>query len=89
MLSALTIGAAASKKYKEFSPIKLAISSENLSVVKGPVEIIVNPSGNFVISSLKKFNFLYDVKICVISFAKFSLFTASAFPAGTGFCMLN
>lgn len=48
MLSAFTIGAAASKNDNEVSPVILAISLNKASDVKGPVAIIVNVSSILV-----------------------------------------
>ena len=83
MLSALTIGAAASKKESEV-PNRSIIFSARASEVSGPVAIIViASSGISVISSSKTVMFLSALIPSVTSLEKISLSTARAPPAGT------
>ena len=82
-LSAVTIGAAASKKDSE-SPKRFSIADASASEVRGPVAttVIASP-GRSVISSLITSIFGLFFIPSVTSCANCSLSTASAPPAGT------
>ena len=80
--SAVTIGAAASKKCR-LSPRSSSIAVSSLPSVSGPVAMTVGPSGMLVTSSVTTSILGFDRIASVTAFENSSLSTASAPPAGT------
>ena len=83
MLSAETIGAAASKKCRYCRPVIFPIASDKASEVSGPVAMTVIPSGISVTSPSATVIFGSFLTVSVIYEENFSRSTASAPPAST------
>ena len=84
MLSAVTIGAAASKKLRLFAPHFLSISEASSPSVSGPVAITVMPlSGTLSAVFSITFIFLWDFIFSVTIWENILRSTASAPPAAT------
>ena len=88
MLSAVTIGAAASKKLR-FPPQSSLIFSERSGDASGPAAIITMPPGISVISSLMSVISFLESIFSVTRAENLSLSTASAPPAGTAVALAH